>query len=130
MIEETPSIKKILIIFDPTTFPIAKSTFPFRTAINEVTNSGNEVPTAITVIAIILSGIPNSLEIAVALSTISLPPKMSPAKPTNNQNIAIKIRCCLPCISTSLFSFLANSRLYTKKIIARQTKKEQVLTQK
>lgn len=49
MTEVTPRIKKILNIFDPTTFPIAMSAFFLKAAAIEVANSGSEVPTATTV---------------------------------------------------------------------------------
>ena len=44
--DEIPNTKKILKILDPITFPNAISLSPLRAATIEVTNSGNEVPTA------------------------------------------------------------------------------------
>ena len=42
--EEIPNTKKMLKIFDPTTFPMAMSTFFFLTAAIDVASSGREVP--------------------------------------------------------------------------------------
>ena len=54
-----PTTKSALNIFDPTTFPIAISCFPFIAALKEITISGILVPIAIAVIAIMPVAIPN-----------------------------------------------------------------------
>jgi len=54
--EVIPKTQRMLKIFEPTIFPIAKSTSFFNAAVIEVTSSGNEVP-----IAIIVAEIKNSL---------------------------------------------------------------------
>ena len=48
-----PITPKALKMFEPVTFPIARSTFPFFTATIETTSSGKDVPIAITEIAMI-----------------------------------------------------------------------------
>lgn len=55
--ELTQRIKRILKMQDQTTFPTARSEFPFFAATIEVANSGRDVPTAIMVNPIILSEI-------------------------------------------------------------------------
>ena len=44
-----PRTKRILNIFDPIIFPIARSTFFLNIAVKDTTNSGRELPSAITV---------------------------------------------------------------------------------
>ena len=56
-------INKILKIFEPTIFPIAKSALFFFAAIIQVTNSGKLVPNATTVSPIILSLTPAAFAI-------------------------------------------------------------------
>jgi hypothetical protein len=56
--DDKPKMKKILKRFDPTTFPIAKSTFLFLTAVIDVASSGRDVPMDTMVNAITLSEIP------------------------------------------------------------------------
>ena len=55
IVEEIPRIRKILKMLDPTTFPIAMSTFFLRTATIEVASSGREVPMETTVRPMTLS---------------------------------------------------------------------------
>ena len=55
---EAPRIRKVLKIFEPTTFPMAISAFFLRAAIKEVANSGREVPIEIMVNPMIRSEIP------------------------------------------------------------------------
>ena len=50
---DTPNIRKVLKILEPTTFPMAISTFFFRAATREVANSGREVPIETIVMAMI-----------------------------------------------------------------------------
>ena len=50
--EETPKTPKMLYIFEPNIFPIAKSVCFFIAAMIPVVNSGRDVPTAIIVIPI------------------------------------------------------------------------------
>ena len=53
-----PRTPKILYIFDPNILPIAKSVCLFKAAKIPVTNSGSDVPIAITVIPITVSDKP------------------------------------------------------------------------
>ena len=98
---ETPRIKNILKMFDPTTFPIAMSTFFLRTATMEVASSGREVPMETTVKPITLSERPMASAISTALVTINLPPSTSPP------NQRIRNRMAIPtvylCVSTLSF---------------------------
>ncbi len=57
---ETPNIRKILDIFAPITFPIAKLSKFFLTADIATVSSGSELPTAVTVIPIKVAGTPKS----------------------------------------------------------------------
>ena len=82
-IAETPIIKKILKILDPTTFPIAISDFFFKEATTDVARSGKYVPTAITVNPINDELISNHLAIKTAPSTINFPPTNKPKTPNN-----------------------------------------------
>lgn len=68
---ETPSTKKILKILEPTTLPIAISTFFFLTATIDVANSGSEVPIETMVSPITRSESPKDNAIEVALLTIN-----------------------------------------------------------
>ena len=71
----------ILNILLPTTLPIAISYSPFLVAVILVTNSGSDVPKAITVNATSLSVTPIALAMKLALSTTKLLPNIIPAKP-------------------------------------------------
>ena len=79
--DDTPKIKKILKILEPITFPTAISLSPFLAAMIDVTNSGNEVPTATIVNPMIASLSPKNLAISFAPSTDKSPPQTMPAKP-------------------------------------------------
>ncbi len=68
---ETPNTKKILKILEPTTLPIAISTFFFLTATIEVASSGREVPIETMVNPITRSDNPKDCAIEVALVTIN-----------------------------------------------------------
>lgn len=62
-------MRKIFAIFDPRTFPIAISVFPWILAMIETTNSGILVPIATIVNPMIASEILNFLAIETAPST-------------------------------------------------------------
>lgn len=83
----TPSIKRMLKIFDPIIFPSAMSVFFLYAAIAEVASSGSEVPTAIIVSPMILSLIPRLFAIHTAPLTIHSPQRMSPVNPRMIQTI-------------------------------------------
>ena len=68
-----PSIHKILNMLLPTIFPTARSTFFLRAATTEVTNSGKEVPKAITVAEMRKSLKPKFLAITIAPFTVQVP---------------------------------------------------------
>lgn len=74
-------------MLEPMIFPNNKSCSPFLDETIVVTNSGNEVPNAIIVNAIILSLNPKILAILEALSTTKLLPITIPAIPNITNNI-------------------------------------------
>ena len=55
--EDTPNIKRILIMLLPKIFPNRILLYPFLAELNETINSGRDVPTAITVRPIMFGGI-------------------------------------------------------------------------
>ena len=57
IIAEIDNTNRILVMFDPATFAITISEFPFKTALIDVAISGNEVPNATIVTPIIKEGI-------------------------------------------------------------------------
>jgi len=69
--DDRPRIQNMLNMFEPMTFPMARSTFPLYAAIPDAASSGRDVPIATTVSAIIPSLTPNSSAISTALDTIS-----------------------------------------------------------
>jgi len=75
IIEEIPSIKNILKMFDPITFPTTKSSFFLNKATKETISSGREVPIANIVADIKNSEKPRDLAISKAESTTSFPPR-------------------------------------------------------
>ena len=89
--DETPSINKILNIFEPNTFPIAISFSPLIDAIIVVTNSGNEVATATIVNPTSLSLNPKEYAISDAELTTKLPPAIIPIIPNIIFIIQLKI---------------------------------------
>ena len=74
IIELITSISKILKIFEPTIFPIAISVFFFKAVIDDVANSGRDVPKAIIVTAINDWLTPRKYAISTAPSTTHLAP--------------------------------------------------------
>ena len=68
---ESPSIKRMLKIFEPIMFPTAMSFSFLRAAITLVTSSGRLVPKATIVSPISVSLIPAAFAINVALFTTS-----------------------------------------------------------
>lgn len=58
----------MLVMFDPTTFPMTISEVPAKTLATEVASSGNEVPNAIIVTPIIKGEIPKERPISSAES--------------------------------------------------------------
>ena len=70
MMALAPRIQKVLMRFDPTTFPTAISVLPLYVATAEAANSGRDVPIEITVSAIRLSERPILLAISMAPFTI------------------------------------------------------------
>ena len=60
-----PITPKLLKMFDPVTFPIARSAFPCFAAVNDTANSGNDVPIAIADTAIISFPMLNIVDISV-----------------------------------------------------------------
>lgn len=82
IIEETPMIKNILKIFEPTIFPTEMSISFLSAAATDVTNSGSDVPAATIVEDMRNSLIPICLAIDTAPSTVNFPPitkKINPA---------------------------------------------------
>ncbi len=77
----SPSIKKILAIFDPVTFAIAISVLPCRLAVTETMSSGRLVPIATMVRPMIACEILNRLAMLTAPSTRILPPKVRSHSP-------------------------------------------------
>ena len=74
IIAEVPSITKIFIIFEPTTFQTAISGFHLRAAIIEVASSGILVPIATTVSPMIACESQKLFAISTAPSTSNFPP--------------------------------------------------------
>ena len=74
-------------ILDPITFPNAISLSPLRAATIEVTNSGNEVPTATIVKPTKLWLIPQAKAMFEALSTTKSPPITIPTIPIIDKRI-------------------------------------------
>ena len=81
MTDDTPSIRSMLKMFEPITFPKAIWLFFLSAALIDAASSGSEVPTAITVIPIKASLTPKLLAIELPELTKSLPPMISPASP-------------------------------------------------
>ena len=79
--EDTPSINRMLKMFEPTTFPTARSFSPFLAATTDVTSSGSDVPSATMVRPINVWLHPNVNAIFDALSTTRLPPHTIPINP-------------------------------------------------
>ena len=86
---DTPRIKNVLKILEPTTFPIAISVFFLKAATTEVASSGKDVPKETTVTEITLSEIPKFLAKSTAESTINFPPKTRRIKPSIVTPVAI-----------------------------------------
>jgi hypothetical protein len=84
--ELMPKMKKTLKIFDPTIFPIAKSTFFFLAAIKLVASSGRDVPIDTTVKAMTLCERPIRDATFVAETTIIRPPAISSIRPLRISN--------------------------------------------
>ena len=82
MTDDTPRMKKTLKMFEPIIFPTAISFSFFIDALIDVTISGSDVPTATMVKPIKSSERPNFSAIPTAASTVTLPPKITPAKPS------------------------------------------------
>ena len=81
MMEEHPRISRMLNTFEPRIFPRANWSLCLAAATIQVASSGKDVPPARTVIAMNLSLTPMLRARAVAESTKSSPPKMSPGRP-------------------------------------------------
>ena len=79
---DIPRIRNVLKIFDPTTFPIARSTFFFLAAIRDVASSGREVPIDKIVMAMIRWETPRFSAMCTAPLTKRRPPRMSPVRPS------------------------------------------------
>ncbi len=78
----TPSMRNILAILDPRTFPIAISVFPDMLAMTETMNSGILVPIATIVSPMIASDIWNFFARETAPSTRTFHPKASKTRPS------------------------------------------------
>ncbi len=98
-----PSTKNTLKIFDPMILPIAILVLDLRTAVTDVTSSGNEVPTARIVSQTSFSDRHRDFARKRRLSTVSLPPSTSPASPAINSTTAIlRLIACTTLVSSSL----------------------------
>ena len=83
IIEPTPSTKHEFIIQAPIIFPSAISSLPFIIATVEVISSGKDVPKAIIVRPIILSGIFSSFAMLIEELTVKSPPNFKKRPPNN-----------------------------------------------
>jgi hypothetical protein len=81
-----PKMKNTLNIFDPTIFPIAKSTFFFLAAITLVASSGRDVPIDTIVKAITLWESPIADATSTAETTIMRPPATRRTRPARIKN--------------------------------------------
>lgn len=90
MIADIPSITKIFIILEPTTFPTAISGFHLRAAIIEVASSGILVPIATTVSPIIACESQKLFAISTAPSTSNFPPINKTSIPPIIQRLAFQ----------------------------------------
>lgn len=68
-------------MLEPTTFPMARSTFLFLTAMIEVASSGREVPSETMVNAMILSGTIKDSAKSTTPLTIKRPPAINSTRP-------------------------------------------------
>ena len=89
--EATPNINNILNILLPIIFPIAILSSPFFVAIADVTNSGNEVPTATIVNPTKFSLIPNLIAMALAELTTKSPPQTIAISPNIPNTIVMRL---------------------------------------
>ena len=119
--EEHPRISNMLKTFEPSIFPRASWSLCLAAATMQVASSGSDVPPARMVIAMNLSLTPSLLARAVAESTKSSPPKMSPARPAATASMASGsfIRFCS---GISVFSF--GSNLKQKYIYAANSRRK------
>ena len=84
---EILNTKMILIILDPNMFPKSNPNSFFLAALNDVANSGNDVPNAIAVTPIIKSDIPKKFANEVAPSIKQCEPTDNPIAPIIMQKI-------------------------------------------
>ncbi len=109
--EDKPSTKNILKIFDPTTFPIARSTLFFKAAEIDVASSGREVPIDTIVRPIILSEIPIYFAKLTANITMTFPPITSIIKPNKVKSTDLKTVYSFIVISYSKVPALISERV-------------------
>ena len=105
-IAAAPIIPKVLNIFEPITFPIATPAWPLFTAINDAAISGKDVPIAIIVRPINVSGTPRIEEILTAEYTTASAEMINKIIPKKIKKIDFLSEKML---FTSIFSFLVLS---------------------
>ena len=89
-----PIIRPMFAIFDPTTFPRLTIEFPFRAALTDTNNSGDDVPSATIVSPMRSFDILNLDAIATLLLTKKSPPKNNSKNPAIRFNI-IDVICSI-----------------------------------
>ena len=87
-----PNIKNMLHIFDPTTFPTAKSPIPRIAADIDTNNSGNDVPMPTMAIPMMKSEIFARRAMAMAASTRKLAPASSNASPAISSIMVVIVK--------------------------------------
>ena len=86
-------IINMLYMLLPIILPTPISIWPFRIASIDVMSSGNDVPIAITVTPMIISGIWNASAMATALSTVSMAPTYNRPTPMPSKPKDLRLDC-------------------------------------